>query len=153
MSLREDKTLRVDVIQTFLGDFSYFCIVKVLQSTIRFLLTASLLLATAGVSLSKHYCLGRLQSISINSTNPSDCKHSNEEMPCCEDVSELVKIEEVVNSESDLSFDKDQGIILIQHAPERSFSPVTQACNGAIFYYADPPLCKVNPANLQVFLI
>ena len=67
-------------------------------------LAITLLLATSGILLSKHYCLGRLKSVTVFE-HAKGCADNpeGEQMPCCEDVETLLKVEEVTQ----VSFDFD----------------------------------------------
>jgi hypothetical protein len=64
-------------------------------------LAVLLLVATTGITLNKHYCFGRLQSVAVfTSANP--CENGMEDpMPCCEDTSEELKVDELAKSSFD----------------------------------------------------
>ncbi len=66
---------------------------------------ATLLIATTGMTLNKHYCMGQLKSIAINEiASPCiDKDGSPVQMPCCDDVSEELRVEEITQ----VSFDFD----------------------------------------------
>ena len=59
-------------------------------------LASLLLLTTTGISLSKHYCMGRLKSVAVF----ADADHcmggqDMDPMPCCEDTHEVLKVEDL----------------------------------------------------------
>lgn len=61
-----------------------------------------LLVATTGVTLNKHYCMGRLKSIAVFEAAHSCSENGAEDpMPCCKDVSEQMKVNEITK----VSFD------------------------------------------------
>lgn len=66
-----------------------------------------LLVATTGITLSKHYCMGRLKSVAINEHAAHCFINESEQMPCCEDVEEELKIEEVTTASFDLDLQPD----------------------------------------------
>jgi len=59
-------------------------------------LASLLLLTTTGISLSKHYCMGRLRSVAVYA-HADKCMGGDfeEPMPCCEDTHEVLKVEEL----------------------------------------------------------
>lgn len=72
-----------------------------------FLISLNLLvlLASSGVLLSKHYCLGRLKSVSYFQKANNCCGEGNEEtMPCCENVDEFLKLDTFHHTSLDFDF-------------------------------------------------
>ncbi|MEM8895525.1 MAG: hypothetical protein AAGC88_13170 [Bacteroidota bacterium] len=65
-------------------------------------LTALLLFATVGVTISKHYCVGRLMSIEINDHTHGCEGEGEEKMPCCEDTTEELRLEQIQKTTFDL---------------------------------------------------
>lgn len=65
------------------------------------LLAITLLVATTGVTLNKHYCMGRLKSLAVNVHAEQCFSGEQEKMPCCEDVSQELKVEEVTTPDFD----------------------------------------------------
>ncbi|MEM8938676.1 MAG: hypothetical protein AAGC64_04940 [Bacteroidota bacterium] len=68
-------------------------------------LAAIFLTATTGVVLNKHYCMGNLKSVTINeSATPCAQSGTSIPLPCCEEISQELKVEEVtqVSFEFDL---------------------------------------------------
>jgi len=68
-------------------------------------LAAVLILATGGITLNKHYCMGRLKSVAVNE-HAHGCKGPGmtDPMPCCEDVSEIIIVDELAQSTFDFHF-------------------------------------------------
>ena len=65
------------------------------------------MVATTGVTLNKHYCLGRLKSVAVFvSANPCE-KGMTDPMPCCEDISEQLKVEELTKASFDFNATTD----------------------------------------------
>ena len=64
-------------------------------------LAVTLLTATTGFTLNKHYCMGRLKSVAVNVHADHCYEGEKEQMPCCEDVSEEFRLEEVMSSTFD----------------------------------------------------
>ena len=65
-------------------------------------LAGLLLLATSGVTLSKHYCMGRLKSIAVfEQAKACFDQEEKESMPCCEDVSEELRVENLTKTSVD----------------------------------------------------
>ena len=95
-----------------------------------------LLLATTGVTLNKHYCMGRLKSVAINEV-AKQCGEG-EKMPCCEDIAEELKVEEV----STTSFDFDASQDLYELAIINFVLKDSDADFASIFIpeiHTDPP--------------
>ena len=61
-----------------------------------------LLFATTGVTLSKHYCMGRLMSVEINDHATGCSGDAEENMPCCENTSEELRVEDLVKSDHNI---------------------------------------------------
>lgn len=68
----------------------------ILKNIANTLLAIILLIATTGVTLNKHYCMGKLKSIAVNGHAEQCFEGEAEQMPCCKDVSEELKVEEVI---------------------------------------------------------
>lgn len=65
-------------------------------------LAVLLLVATTGITLNKHYCMGRLKAVAIfEETKACGENESEEPMPCCKDVSEHMKVEEITEASFD----------------------------------------------------
>ncbi len=77
--------------------YRIFVAMRTLKTAGNFLLTLTLLVATSGITLSKHYCMGRLKAVAVFETVEKKCPgaHGEEPMPCCEDVTEEFKLEEI----------------------------------------------------------
>lgn len=97
--------------------------------------------------------MGRLKSVAIN-RHASNCSASGEEkMPCCEDISQELKVEEVTQ----VGFDFDSQPELFQIAFVQFFllnlSLTSEQEHFALKYYTPPPPEIDYQADFQVFLI
>ena len=62
------------------------------------LLAALMLVATTGVSIHKHYCMGQLRSVAIH-THAPNCfelagQESESDMDCCENTSQVYQVDD-----------------------------------------------------------
>lgn len=126
------------------------------KSFINIFLSVAMLVATNGFTLHKHYCMGRLKAVSINqSASPCAEKGLPAEMPCCEDMAETLKVEEI----TEVSFDFEASPCLLElggllgfFSPALHLTP--QQIVGAPNHYPPPP---IQPSDIQavhqVFLI
>lgn len=116
-------------------------------------LAVLLLVATTGVTLNKHYCLGRLQSVAVF-VNANPCDTGMEDpMPCCEDTSEELKVDEMTKSSFDFKSTTDLYLIaaityvLLEDTYSSSYKQVK-------YYNYDPPIPDQDRQVLhQVFRI
>jgi len=117
-------------------------------------LAIALLVATTGVTLNKHYCMDRLMSAAINAPAIHCADEDREkQMPCCEDVSQELKINDITQ----VSFDFDSQpdlfqIAIIQHALLNR-TLLTDKENTCFEYHPPPPANLDFQAILQVFLV
>lgn len=115
----------------------------------------TLLIATTGVTLNKHYCMGRLKSIAIFH-HAENCMGEGmvDPMPCCQDVSEELKIEEITSS----TFNFDSAPELYQLAVvsyiliDQDLVSIEQD-HPEFLDYEPPPTDKDIPVLIQSFLI
>lgn len=118
-------------------------------------LAVLLLIATTGVTLNKHYCMGRLQSVAIfqSAQNCMDDEGA-EPMPCCQDVSEELKLDEVAKASFEFKGAPDLvpmaivSFILLDHDLLTSTKGQNQYLS-----YTPPALEKDVPVLIQSFLI
>jgi len=76
--------------------------VKWIINISNFLLAVVLLVATTGFTVHKHYCMGQLKDIAVNhAANPCMADGEPIQMPCCEDTSELLLLDEVTPTSFD----------------------------------------------------
>lgn len=100
-----------------------------LRKTIHIILTALLLTATTGFTISKHYCENTLVSYSLYTEAEACCEDISDE--CCHDVSEHFQVKQEFVTTS-FSFEKDtlltlesvQSIVDFQK-PESSSGKIT----------------------------
>ena len=67
------------------------------------LLAGLMLLATTGLSIHKHYCMGQLRSVAIHTHAPNCFELAGQEgesdMDCCENTSELYQVDDEQHSQ------------------------------------------------------
>lgn len=117
-----------------------------------FFLSLSLLIATTGFTFNAHYCLGQIKSVSINE-NIKYCNGEEKPMPCCKDISQELKVEEITQAGFDFDSAPDLYEVAIitwfvsthtnLQALERTYPPL----------YSPPPLHTDFQSSYQVFLI
>ncbi|MFZ9046546.1 MAG: HYC_CC_PP family protein [Cyclobacteriaceae bacterium] len=87
--------------KTYLILVRIFVLVLLLRKIANLLLALVLLVATTGLTLNKHYCMGRLQSVAIV-VSADTCKDVTEDpMPCCKDTSEELKVDQMTKASFD----------------------------------------------------
>ncbi|MEM6831265.1 MAG: hypothetical protein AAGA66_01625 [Bacteroidota bacterium] len=133
--------------------FVLLYVVKLWSQIVNVSLAVVILITTTGVTLNKHYCMGRLKSVSLNE-QAATCFHGEtEKMPCCEDVHEELKIKEVTT----VIFDFDATPHLFQLATISFFtvhlSPDLIGSKPVPFDESPPPLPSRLRILHQVFLI
>lgn len=118
-------------------------------------LATLLLVATTGITLNKHYCMGRLKSVSINDHIPHCCEQAPEEkMPCCEDISEKLKVEEITQVSFDFDANPDLYPLAIINFILDETHLVFQREPVLKYHESPPPLPDQNmQVRDQVFLI
>ena len=127
---------------------------KSLHKIANVLLSITLLIATTGFTLNKHYCMGRLKAVAINETaSPCGEKGTKDPMPCCEDVSQHLKVDEITKT----AFDFDSQPDLVQLAIIAwvfSEGKLPEVQNSPTYYpYNPPPPDLDRQVAYQVFLI
>lgn len=140
---------------TFQTTFRIFEAMILLRKIVNTFLALTLLLATTGMTLNKHYCMGRLVSVAVNES-AAPCSENGEpvQMPCCEDVSEELKVEEVAQASFDFNATPD----LYQLAIVTYFlldAPLVSVEQGQVKFqnYSPPPPDRDIPVLVQSFLI
>ncbi len=139
--------------QTLVSKTSYICIViKSRHTYLQIFLVALLLFATTGVTVSKHYCMGRLMSIEINDHAKGCQDEGGNPMPCCENTTEELRLEELQKTLSDVDLTAEMSIVhevayvLIDADPMLVTYPF-------IDLHAPPLITKDIPVLVQHFLI
>jgi len=126
---------------------------KAIKNIANTILAAALLIATTGVTLNKHYCMGRLKSVAVNA-HAANCSNADrgEQMPCCKDVSQELKINDITQ----VSFDFDSRPALFQIAIIQYvlLNKTLLTEEKPSFKYDPSPPAKLDfQAVFQVFLI
>jgi hypothetical protein len=130
-------------------------VVILFKKIVNTLLALLLLVATTGVTLNKHYCMGRLKSVAVfHSAENCSGDGMTDPMPCCEDVSEQLKVDDLTKA----SFDFKVASELFQLAAI-SYLQIDQK-NSSIEQdkpkfqdYSPPPFDQDIPILIQSFLI
>jgi len=113
----------------------------------------TLLVATTGMTLHKHYCMGRLKAVAINQHIDNCSGEDKEPMPCCKDVAQELKVEEVTQTVFD--FDSHPHlfqIACIQFFISTKFIPSEEKKHPSKHYPPPIPVADFQ-ANYQVFII
>lgn len=135
--------------------FTYLCNVILLRKIVNTFLAITLLIATTGVTLNKHYCMGRVKSVAIFH-HAENCMGNDlvDPMPCCEDVSEELKVEHLTKA----SFGFESSASLYQLAVITYFvldqDLISVEKDKLEFQnYTPPPPDRDIPVLIQSFLI
>ncbi|MEP5614455.1 MAG: hypothetical protein ABJP45_19540 [Cyclobacteriaceae bacterium] len=116
-------------------------------------LAVLLLVATTGVTLNKHYCMGRLKSVAVF-VSANTCEAGKEDpMPCCKDTSEELKVNELTKASFDFKATADLYLLaaITYVLLEDTYSSADKQVE---FYNYDPPLPEQDIRVLtQVFRI
>ena len=105
--------------------FSLPSLLLIVKKVLHIVLSMLLLLATTGVSISKHYCMGRLMEVKLSQDKPAFCCLSDEsdEAGCCEGESEFINLDEDYTHDASLSLPgSDWHIITSSTYLEQAFS-------------------------------
>lgn len=109
-------------------------------------------IATIGVTVSTHYCGGKLADTSVFSTASCDCGDKEMESNCCQNESEFFQIDEdFIIASSDIDFDLKFTFAFLSSFID---SFVTEKGNSSDSFIYKPPL--LNPDILilvQSFLL
>ncbi|MEM6813813.1 MAG: hypothetical protein AAF600_05415 [Bacteroidota bacterium] len=129
---------------------------KLLKNILHYFLALVLLAATTGVTLNKHYCMGRLKSISVLQEAKSCLADHGRVCPknCCEFEQEEYKVEDLNKVNHNYDFNPD--VHLISSAEfaiilDTLFTPDTSTPD---YLNYKPPLIEQNiPVQVQSFLL
>jgi len=128
--------------------------VRITKNILNSFLAITLLIATTGITLNKHYCMGRLKSVAVNVHAEHCFEGEEEQMPCCKDTSQELKIEEITT----VAFDFDANpelfeLAIVNHILLKDITHTLEQEKPELQYY-DPPLPdKDIPVLIQSFLI
>lgn len=131
-----------------------FATVRIFKNIANTFLAIILLIATTGVTLNKHYCMGRLKSIAVNEHAEHCYDGEEEQMPCCKDISEELKIEEVTTVAFDFDATPDLYQLAIVNYVLLEDVAVGFEYAKPHFQHYSPPLPDQDiPVLIQSFLI
>ena len=116
-----------------------------------------LLMASAGVTLHKHYCMGRLQNVAVFNQSEA-CDGMSEEMSrmmgCCHDTAEVLKIDDLKKVSEQIKIMPDLKLVvdLSFIAVDFDLPSVSELPTDYLHY--KPPLIERNiPVLFQSFII
>ena len=131
---------------------------RTLKTVGNFCLVLMLLVATSGITLSKHYCMGRLKAVAVFESvqKCEGASHEDEPMPCCKDVTEELKLEEITT----ISFEFDATPSLLELATIPTFDDLAFQIRENVLWFPSATL-QANPpppdadyrVSFQVFRI
>lgn len=122
-------------------------------------LAVLLMVATTGVTLNKHYCLGQLKSISIfheakSCMTEMDMEEESCPLDCCDNTSEQYKLEEFKQVSFEDSFAPDLKLIaVISYFLANSDLTHAPASNTPNPHYLPPLIDQDIPVMVQSFLL
>ncbi len=122
-----------------------------------FFVAVMLLIATTGMTMHKHYCLGQLKSIEINHKTKSCCADlfgaEDDADPCCNEVEQDLKVNEL--NQSLFSFEAQTSFFVVSWFALPDYSSDLFSAESAYAYLdASPPLLNKDiPVLIQSFLI
>lgn len=86
-------------------------------------LAGVLLLSTIGITLNKHYCMGRLKSVAVYA-HADSCTGSDEKdpMPCCQDVLQVLQVDDMAKAAFEFHLDATVEFLAV---PLYALSPIS----------------------------
>lgn len=122
------------------------------------LLIVILLMATTGVTMHKHYCMGRLKNVSFNEHAQSCMKLAGIDdscpMDCCKDTSESFKIDDLQIAGYDISLQTNYHLLWQNsfnlEIPELLALDIIRVNQ---FQYKPPLIVRDIPVQVQSFLL
>ena len=127
---------------------------QLVKNTITIFLAMLLLVATTGVTLSKHYCMGRLKSIAVFEQAGTCYEGETTQMPCCEDVIQELKVKELAKTTFDFKFTPDLHTCTLATCLVLLHQATPSDVAGTVYVHYTPPLPDRDiPVLVQSFLI
>ncbi len=137
-----------------MGNIRIFATVRIFKNIANTLLAIILLIATTGVTLNKHYCMGRLKSIAVNSHAEQCFDNEEDQMPCCKDISEELKIEEVTTVDFDFDATPDlYQLAIVNYVLLEDITADFEFAKPHFKHYSPPLPDRDIPVFIQSFLI
>ncbi|MEP5614386.1 MAG: hypothetical protein ABJP45_19195 [Cyclobacteriaceae bacterium] len=113
-----------------------------------------LLIATTGITLNKHYCMGRVKSVAIFH-HAENCMGNDliDPMPCCEDVSQQLKVENLAKASFEFESTLSLNLLAVYYfvLDQRLIS--FEKDKPEFHDYSPPPPDRDIPVLIQSFLI
>lgn len=127
---------------------------RILKNIANTFLAITLLIATTGITLNKHYCMGRLKSIAVNEHAEHCFEGEEEQMPCCKDISEELKVEEITTVGFDFDATPDlYQLAIVQYVLLQNHNFGLQSEKPHFQHYSPPLPDRDIPVLVQSFLI
>ena len=117
------------------------------------------MVATTGVTLNKHYCLGQLKSVSVfqeveSCMSKMDKEEENCPMECCDDISEEYKLDDFKQVSFDQSIQSPQlKLVAIITYYFVNADKATTFTNSSYAQYMPPLIDQDIPILVQSFLL
>lgn len=114
-----------------------------------------MIMTNTGITLHKHFCMGRLMSVGYYE-QAKNCAGGDFEdpMPCCEDTVDFIEIDDLTLSHFDFESTPDLYLFSISDPTVIKSHSLTREANSRFINYSPPPLLKVSHRiDFQVFLI
>ena len=126
-----------------------------LRKIVNTFLAITLLIATTGVTLNKHYCMGRVKSVAVFH-HAENCMGNDliDPMPCCEDVNQELKVDHLTKASFDFESSANfYQLAIITYFVLNSDLASVENDKPAFQNYAPPPPDRDIPVLIQSFLI
>ncbi|MDN5214585.1 hypothetical protein QQ020_21070 [Fulvivirgaceae bacterium BMA12] len=134
---------------------------KVFKKIANILLALLLLLTTSGITLNKHYCMGRLKSIAVfhkaESCMPEMAMEGDDKScakSCCEDVSEELKVTDLNKVTFGFDLSPTWHPFAVSHPLTVDFDFISLIISRSSYLNYKPPLIDLDiPTLVQSFLL
>ncbi len=129
---------------------------KLLKNILHYALTLMLLIATTGVTLNKHYCMGRLKSVAVFHKAESCKTKFGWECPkhCCDDQQEEYKVEDLSKVNHNYDFSPELQLISVIDYAVILDELYSEDTDKPQYLNYKPPLIDQNiPVQVQSFLL
>ena len=117
---------------------------RLAKSILSYLLIGSLIVATMGVTFSKHYCMGRLKDVAVF-TQSKTCQPAGEEscpLDCCKDVTEKWQLTDLEILKNDVILKQVDYTTVINGFNPLLIAPLPLSINSSPGY-----LCEYKPTR------
>jgi hypothetical protein len=117
--------------------------VRLAKSILSYFLIGSLIVATMGITFSKHYCMGRLKDVAVFAHSKSCMPETEDCLPdCCQDVTEKWQLTDLENVKNDVTLKQVDYTFLINGFNPLFIAPLPLSINSSPGY-----LCEYKPTR------